>query len=116
MNLSIALIGVGIILMFVKGGGDGYTLAQLSSYERYSATLNSSLIPLSNIPAGLVSLDAVYFIALGLWVLIFTPITVVVTATVFFIRERNTLYSVMSIIVLANIFIAMLIIPGLIGN
>lgn len=116
VNTSIAIIVIGIVLMFVKGSADNYSLSQLASYTSYSATLNSSMVPLSRIPAGLISLDAVYYIALGLWVLLFTPITVVVIATVFFARERNYLYVAMSVIVLINIFVAMLIVPGLIGK
>lgn len=116
VNTSIAVILVGIVLMFVKGSADNYTLSQLASFENYNATLNSSLVPLSRIPAGLVSLDAIYFISLGLWILIFTPITVVVIATVFFAREKNYLYVAMSIVVLINIFIAMLVVPGLLGK
>lgn len=57
-----------------------------------------------------------YFISLGLWVLIFTPITVVVIATVYFAREKNYLYVGMSVVVLFNIFVAMLIVPGLLGK
>lgn len=102
--------------MFVKGSADGYSLSSLANYENYNATLNSSLIPLSNIPAGLMSLDSAYYIALGLWMLIFTPITVIVIAVIFFAREKNLLYVVMSLIVLTNIFVAMLIVPGLIGS
>lgn len=116
VNTSIAVIAVGIVLMFVKGSADNYTLSQLASFQDYNATLNSSMVPLSRIPAGLVSLDAIYYISLGLWILIFTPITVVVVATVFYAKERNYLYVAMSLIVLMNIFIAMLIIPGLLGK
>lgn len=102
--------------MFVKGSADGYTLSRLADYSNTSATLNSALVPLTNIPAGLVSLDAIYYISLGLWVLLFTPITVVVIAAIFFAREKNYLYVAMSLIVLFNIFFAMLIVPGLLGK
>lgn len=102
--------------MFVKGTADNYTLSQLASYENYGATLDSSMVPLSQIPAGLLSLDAIYFISLGLWILIFTPVTVVVIATIFFAREKNYLYVTMSVIVLINIFVAMLVVPGLLGK
>lgn len=108
--LSIILIVTGIVLMFVRNGGMGYSLAYLSSFKH---TLDSSGIPLSQIPHGLVTLDGIYYIALGLWVLIFTPITVVVMAIVDFAGEKNRLYVAMSIIVLFNLFFAMLVIPRL---
>ena len=78
-------------MLFVKGTADNYTLSQLVNYGKTSSTLNSSLVPITRLPAGLVPLDAIYYIKLRLGVLIHTPVTV-------------------------NIFVAMLFIPGLIGN
>ncbi|MEM0157632.1 MAG: DUF1634 domain-containing protein, partial [Thermoplasmataceae archaeon] len=67
----------------------------------------------SGIGAGLAHLDGFYFITVGLWVLIFTPISVVVLSIVTFIAEENRLYLIMAIIVLFNLFFAMLVIPRL---
>ena len=109
---SIAFILAGTILLFVRNGGMGYSLSYLAHFTQ---TLNSSGISLSRIPQGIASLDGVYFITLGLWILIFTPISVVFIAIVDFLREKNRLYVIMSIIVLFNLFFAMLIVPRFIG-
>ncbi len=106
--LSLIFIVSGVILIFVRNGGMGYSLSYLAHFTQ---TLSSSGIPLSKIPQGLVSLDGIYYITLGLWILIFTPITVVFIAIIDFLREKNTLYVVMSIIVLFNIFFAMIFVP-----
>lgn len=108
---SIALIIAGIILLFTRNGGMGYSLSYLSNF---SNTLSSAGISLSGIPQGIISLDGVYYITLGLWVLIFTPISVVFIAIIDFFREKNKLYLAMSIIVLFNLFFAMIIVPRLI--
>lgn len=106
--VSIFLIFFGIILLFLKGGSEGYSLSEIASYH---SVLNSSLIPLARIPSGIRSLDGLYFIALGLWVLIFTPITVVVISLISFVIRSNWLYVVLSGVVLFNLFFSMLIIP-----
>ena len=108
---SITLIIAGIIIIFVKGGSDGESIKFISNYYNSSATLSSNLIHLGNIPHGLVTLDGVYFVTLGLWILIFTPITVVVTALISFYIEKNWLYILLSCIVLFDLLFAMLVVP-----
>lgn len=108
---SLAFMVTGVVLLFVRNGGSGYTLAYLAHFTQ---TVGSDKIPLSQIPQGLVSLDGIYYITLGLWILIFTPISVVISAIVEFFMAKNRLYLVMSIIVLFNLFFAMLVIPRLI--
>ncbi len=105
---SMAFIITGVALLFIKNGGYGYDLAQIANYH---STLNSKLILLGNIPKGLMSLDGVYFIATGLWILVFTPISTVVIAFLSFYLTKNKLYIVLSAIVLFNLFFAMLVIP-----
>lgn len=108
---SIVLVVIGVILLFTRNGGMGYSLSYLSSF---SNTLSSSGISLSGIPNGIVSLDGIYYITLGLWILIFTPISVVFIAIIDFLQEKNRLYLIMSIIVLFNLFFAMIIVPRMI--
>ncbi len=105
---SMAFIITGVALLFIKNGGNGYDLAQIANYH---STLNSKLILLGHIPEGLMSLDGVYFIATGLWILVFTPISTVVIAFLSFYLTKNKLYIVLSAIVLFNLFFAMLVIP-----
>lgn len=106
--LSLFFIVTGVLLLFVRNGGMGYSLSTLSNFH---GSFNSEFIPLGGIPAGLASLDGIYYIATGLWVLIFTPISVVFIAIIDFLKEKNKLYVVLSIVVLFNLFFAMLVIP-----
>ncbi len=110
--ISVSFLVTGVLIMFLKNGGDGVTLSQLSSYNyAYHHHIDSARISLSNIPNGLTSLDGLYFITVGLWVLIFTPITVVFIGWVSFLEDKNYLYVAMASIVLFNLFFAMLVIP-----
>lgn len=108
---SLSLIIVGVILLFIKGSADGVSISQIASFH---STFNSSYLNPTHIVQGLIAVDPLYFITLGLWVLIFTPITVVFTSMVTFITAGNRLYIAMSLIVLFNLFFAMLAIPSLI--
>ncbi|MEM0158258.1 MAG: DUF1634 domain-containing protein [Thermoplasmataceae archaeon] len=107
---SIILIIVGISMVFINGHAGTYTLQEISSYN-YSLHVNSKNVDLLALFSGLAAFDGLYYIALGLWILIFTPITVVVISLLSFIETRNHLYIAMSLIVLFNLFFAMLVIP-----
>lgn len=100
--------------MFIKGTADSYTLAQLANFDSPS-TLNSSLLPFSGLPAGLLSLDGAYYITLGLWTLLLTPVTVVAILAGFFLKEKNPLYLLLSIVVLIDVAIAILVVPGIVA-
>lgn len=109
--ISLFFIVFGTILLFVRNGGLNQTLSSISNFNNMN--FNSKFIPLGGIPNGILTLDGVYYIATGLWVLIFTPISVVFIAIIDFIKDKNRLYVAMSIIVLFNLFFAMLVIPRL---
>ena len=111
---SVTFILVGVVLLFVRGGIPGYSLSQVANFN--NSSLNSRLIMLtfSAIGKGLVELNGFYFIALGLWILIFTPISVVVISILIFLDEKNRLYMALAIIVLFNLFFAILVIPHLV--
>ncbi|MCL5782961.1 MAG: DUF1634 domain-containing protein [Candidatus Thermoplasmatota archaeon] len=107
---SLSFILIGIALLFINGQGDHYTLSQIANFN---STFNSRFIPLTGILPGIIALDGVYYVTMGLWILIFTPITVVFTALYSFTLKRNPSYVVMSIIVLFNLFFAMIVVPRL---
>ena len=73
--------------------------------------IDSKSVSLSKIVSGLSAIDGLYFITVGLWVLIFTPITVVFIGWLSFFDDKNYLYVGMASIVLFNLFFAMLVIP-----
>jgi uncharacterized membrane protein len=106
--ISLSLIIIGVILLFVKGEGDGYSLSSIANFH---SSVSSKLLNPKDILPGIEGLDGLYFITFGLWVLIFTPITVVFTSMIEFVKADNRLYVVMSLIVLFNLFFAMLVIP-----
>ena len=110
--ISVSFLIVGVIILFAKNGGDGFTLTQMSSYNYALAHgIDSKSVSLGKIVSGLSALDGLYFITVGLWVLIFTPITVVFIGWLSFLEDKNYLYVGMASIVLFNLFFAMLVIP-----
>ena len=112
--LSLLFIVSGIILLFVKREGDGFTLQQIASYS-YSLThgIDSKDIQTNSIIQGVLKLDGIYFIALGLWLLIFTSISVVVVRLVWFATNKDRKFVIITLVVLFNLFFAMLIVPSL---
>ncbi|GGM73710.1 hypothetical protein GCM10007108_09580 [Thermogymnomonas acidicola] len=109
---SVTLILLGVLLIFARHGADGFSVLQLAAYHN---TLDSKYIYLNHILSGIASLDGVYFITLGLWVLIFTPITVVVFSLATFIEQKNSLYIGLAAVVLFDLFFAMIVVPRIIG-
>jgi uncharacterized membrane protein len=113
--LSLFMITAGVVLIFVRGGGDGMTISQIANYYNPENPVTSkSLLP-ANFLNGLLHADGLYFISVGLWVLIFTPVTVLIDALVTFGHERNKLYTLLDAIVLFNLLIAIFVIPRYIG-
>lgn len=113
--LSLSLIIIGVILVFIQGGGDGVSLSEIANYHNPGDTITSvSLLP-ANFIGGLLAGDGLYFISVGLWVLIFTPVTVLIDALVTFGHERNKLYTLLDAIVLFNLLLAIFVIPRFIG-
>lgn len=112
--LSMGSIIIGVILLFVKNGGDGYSLQTLANYSNYSVakSYSSSIFSPAKIPYGIITLDPIGFISLGLWVLIFTPVSVLFTSLVDYIYNKNKLYVVLTFLVLFNLFTAIFIIPS----
>ncbi len=112
--LSVMFIILGIIILFVKREGDGFTLQQIASYS-YSLThgIDSKNFPTSDIIQGVFRLDGIYFVALGLWLLIFTSISVVVVRLVWFAANKDKKFVIITLVVLFNLFFAMLIVPSL---
>lgn len=112
--ISLILLVSGVILVFIPGGSGSYSIGQITNYKptaTQAPSLNSSSIPLNGILNGLVHLNGVYYITLGLWILIFTPISIVIIALIDFLLQKNKLYIVLTMIVLFDLFFAMLVVP-----
>ncbi|MCL4350359.1 MAG: DUF1634 domain-containing protein [Candidatus Thermoplasmatota archaeon] len=110
--LSITLIIIGISLMFINGNANGVPISKLADFNNaQTGTYNSSSFSPTQIPGAIMSLDALGFISLGLWVLIFTPVTVLVSSLVEYIYVKNKLYTILTFVVLFNLMAAILIVP-----
>ncbi len=109
VTVSLFLIVLGSVLIFVNNGSNGIPLDQLANVSSISG-INSRDLPLSNVVTGAIHGSGLYIVALGLWVLVFTPISVVFASLMNFIFEKNRLYVVMSTIVLVNLFLALFIV------
>lgn len=108
--LSMSCLAVGVILLFVKNGADGIPLSHFANYQEYN--ISSNIFPPNKIPNGILTLDPLGFISLGLWVLIFTPVTVLFSSLVDYIYQKNKLYVLLTFLVLFNLFTAIFIIPA----
>ncbi len=108
--LSMSCLAVGVILLFVKNGAEGIPLSHFANYQEYN--ISSNIFPPNKIPNGILTLDPLGFISLGLWVLIFTPVTVLFSSLVDYIYQKNKLYVLLTFLVLFNLFTAIFIIPA----
>ncbi|MCL5730774.1 MAG: DUF1634 domain-containing protein [Candidatus Thermoplasmatota archaeon] len=104
---SLFFIIFGLVLLFVKGHADGYSLSQISTITSNKVT--SGVLNLGDIISGSIALNPLYLIALGLWILIFTPVSVVFVALIEFIQEKNYSYVLMSLYVLCILLIAIIV-------
>lgn len=111
VSLSMACLVVGIVLLFIKNGADGIPLSHFANYQKYS-NVSSSLFSPVMIPSGIITLDPLGFISLGLWVLIFTPVTVLFSSLIEYIYQKNKLYVLLTFLVIFNLFTAIFIVPA----
>ncbi len=114
MFLTIAFFVLGIILLFLNNGGDGYTLAQIASIRSTTDTIHSSMLLPSHFWKGLVTLDGAYYIAVGLWIMIFTPVAIVVTNLMAYLYAKNFLCALLGALILIIMFIAIIVVPRLV--
>lgn len=90
---------------------------QSSSFSGTSELLNFNTkgIGLYGILNGLGSGSGVYYILLGLIVLVATPVVRVLLSVIWFALEKNPLYTLITLAVLLNLMLAIFVIPYLIG-
>ena len=102
--LSIALILIGIALLYA------YTPSGINF-----STFTTRGMNLADILYGLPKSDGMSFILLGIVVLIATPVVRVLLSVFHFAQEKDWLYVAITLIVLIDLLIAILIIPGLVA-
>lgn len=101
--ISVILILLGFI--FLSNDKDFSELISTTS------RVNTSVIIPSEVPGRAISSDGLDLILLGLMVLIATPIVRVIIGIVQFIKERNLIYTIITIIVFFNLMLAIFILP-----
>ncbi|MCL4389283.1 DUF1634 domain-containing protein [Candidatus Marsarchaeota archaeon] len=105
---SIIIILTGLALLLLMPSASRYAISIIASP---TSKLNSSVIGFGAMLNGLESLDGVYYIMLGLAVLIATPVARVLLSVLWFFQRRNVIYTVITFIVLTNILVAIFVIP-----
>lgn len=111
--LCITFMSIGVLLLFIDGGGAGIPMSQITGLD---SPINSSLFSLSQIVHGVIGLDGISFILLGLVVLIATPIARVLLSVFVFLFEENWLYLAITLVVFINLMVAIFLIPMLIAH
>ncbi|PMP60224.1 MAG: DUF1634 domain-containing protein [Caldisphaera sp.] len=109
--ISAILIIFGFALILIHNGGGPYTLNQLVNPH---SNVNTKTIKFSTIYSGIESLNGVDLILLGLIILIATPVLRVFIGILQFAREKDYLYTIITIIVFFNLMFAIFIIPQII--
>jgi uncharacterized membrane protein len=111
--LSAAIILIGVVLVFAHQGSNGFSLSQIAAPN---SRVNSSVFQPSEVIGGLSKQNGLDYVYLGLMVLIATPIIRVVLGIAQFAKERNKLYTVITVIVLFNLMFAIFILPVILSK
>ena len=92
-------------MLFLKDGSTLYNDASISS------RVNSSQFNLTLLIKGIINGEPLSYIYLGLILLILIPILRVFIGIIQFIKEKNIIYTVITIIVFFNLMFAIFILP-----
>ncbi|BFI76093.1 DUF1634 domain-containing protein [Sulfurisphaera ohwakuensis] len=101
--ISIILILIGFVFLY----RDKDFNELVSPYSR----INTSVINPNSVPTNAFSGNGLDLILLGLMVLIATPVARVLIGIIQFARERNIIYTIITIIVFFNLMLAIFILP-----
>jgi len=106
---SVLRYGVVLAAVLVAAGGVAYLFERWDHAEHYRDFVGSpaSLTTPSAILRGALALDPASLIALGLVVLVLTPVARVVFALLAFAEQRDRLYVIFTLIVLAVLAIGL---------
>ncbi len=107
--ISMILLIIGLILALVEGGfASALTMPNVST--------SSMHIGFADTIKGAVQLQVTSVIFLGLMVLIATPVLRVMLSLVSFLFKRNWIYVVITFIVLVNLIVSIVVIPGIVAK
>ncbi len=109
--ISIALLILGLILIFIHGGGLGVSINRIIDPNGH---VDTSTITIMSVVIGDIKLDGLSLMLTGLLVLIAIPVIMVALNLIRFAMERDVLYTVLAAITLINLFLAIFVLPTLI--
>ncbi|MEM2740422.1 MAG: DUF1634 domain-containing protein [Candidatus Bathyarchaeia archaeon] len=109
MVISIALITLGMLLLFVRGGSLGYPLDTL--VNPYNTSVNTYTIDYNLLCRGLASFESLSIVLLGLIVMVSTPILRIILCTLVFASEKDRIYIAIAMITLILILSSIFLIP-----
>ncbi|MEM3351437.1 MAG: DUF1634 domain-containing protein [Saccharolobus sp.] len=111
--ISAIVIISGIIMLFIFGGSNNFTLSQIA---KPNSIVNSSIFEPKEVFSGLPKLYGLDYIYFGLMILIATPIARVLLGIIQFLKEKNKLYTIITTIVFFNLMFSIFILPILLGK
>ena len=103
---NVLRLGVAVAALLVAAGGVAYLLERgdhATHYRTFGAAASSLTTPTA-IVHGALALDPAAIIALGLVVLVLTPVARVVFALLAFAEQRDRLYVIFCLIILGVLF------------
>ncbi len=106
--VSVLLMIMGLLVMITSGHGLQYSLNMITDP---SSQLNTSLIGATTIISGLIKLDGLCIMLIGLLTLIVIPILMIILNMVRFTLEHDILYLAFTLIVLTNLMLAIVVLP-----
>ncbi len=106
--ISIALLMLGLILVFTHGSGLGVSLNKIIDPNGH---VDTSTITIVEVIDGDLRLDGLSLMLTGLLVLIAIPVVMVALNLVRFIIEKDVLYTILAAITLVNLFLAIFVLP-----
>ncbi|WP_069806639.1 TSUP family transporter [Vulcanisaeta thermophila] len=106
--LSITFMVLGLIMLFIHGGGLGIPLKSIIDPNGH---VDTSSITILKVVTGVIRLDGLSLMLMGLLVLIAIPVIMVSLNLVRFALEKDLLYTVLALITLTNLLLALFVLP-----
>jgi uncharacterized membrane protein len=107
--LSSAVVALGLVLVLLAPPGGAPTTLQ----GAIAAGFGEPALSLSALVAGMAHGTAVSVLQLGMLILIATPVTRVAASVVLFLRERDSLYAEVTLLVLGLLLFALFVLGPL---
>lgn len=109
--ISIGLIILGMTLLFIRGDSLGYPVDIL--VDPYTP-VNTGILDYSMVYRGLIMLEGLSIILLGLIIMVATPILRIILGILVFIFEKDGVYVLVATITLVLILSAIFIVPRIV--